>query len=71
MKKNLFIDDNAELCTLLNPFLKEHGIELAYCKESERMVLTMPLSNHKWYDFMVPCKQWYQSVDRHVKSITQ
>ena len=71
MKKSLFIDDVAELCTLLNPFLKERGIELAYCNKSEKLVLTMPLSNHKWYDFMVPCKQWKQPVDLHVKSATQ
>ena len=71
MKQSLFIDDNAELCTLLNPFLKERGIELAYCKESEKLVLTMPLSKHNWYDFMVPCKRWQQSVDRHVKFVSQ
>ena len=66
MKKSLFIDDHTELCTLLNPFLKDRGIELAYCKKSEKLVLTMPLSNHKWYDYMVPCKQWRQSVTRNV-----
>ena len=57
MGKSLFIDDIAELCTLLNPFLKERGIELAYCNESEKLVLTMPLSNHRWYDLLVPSKK--------------
>ena len=71
MKRSLFIDDITELCTLLNPFLKERGIELAYCNKSEKLVLTMPLSNHKWYDFMVPRKQWHQSVDRNLKSVIQ
>ena len=67
MKKILFIDDIAELCTLLNPFLKERGIELAYCNESDKLVLTMPLSNHKWCDFMIPSKkQRSLPVNRHV-----
>ena len=57
MKKILYIDDVTELCNLLNPFLKERGIELAYCSESEKYVLTMPLSNHKWYDLMIPSKK--------------
>ena len=71
MKKSLFVDDTAELCNLLNPFLMERGLELAYCNKSEKFVLTMPLSKHKWYDFMVPCKQWRQPVDCNVKFVTQ
>ena len=72
MKRSLFIDDITELCTLLNPFLKERGIELAYCNESGKLILTMPLSNHKWYDFMVPSgKQRSLSAVRHAKSATQ
>ena len=57
MEKILIVDDNAELCTLLNSFLRERGIEVAYSDETEKWILTMPLSNHKWYDFMVPTKK--------------